>query len=40
MNVKENIIRYRMRLFEQYCKGLITLEEYTKRMSEVNIDEE
>ena len=35
---KENIIKYRMNLFEQYLKNLITLEEYSKKMNEYIID--
>lgn len=37
---KEIIIKHRMRLFEKYCKDEITLEEYARRMSEVEIDED
>lgn len=37
---KEKIIKYRQSLFEQYLKGIIPLEEYAKRMSEVEIDED
>lgn len=35
---KENIIKHRMNLFEQYLKNLITLEEYSKKMNEYTID--
>lgn len=35
---KETIIKYRMSLFEQYLKNLITLEEYFKKMNEYVID--
>lgn len=38
-DLKEKVIKYRSWLFEQYCRNLITLDEYARRMSEVEIED-
>lgn len=39
-DIKEKAIQYRMRLFEQYLKDFITIDEFAERMKEVEFDEE